>query len=194
MINTVCCHPTNKRQFGATYGALCHEEMPLVVDRGASVCGITRLFLPLLPRADLMLHVHLYRMCPHTQKYTNGLSCAYVTFLVQSYPRCVFVCTTVPFKYATLVRTLTCAGLLLICCRVTVSLSDGCDSDSSSPSPPSHNKAPASLRSAHNQVSWSCDAWRSGNQRLKFPQGIFNVVVSLFVGSDCLCFKSDTGN
>ncbi|TNM93445.1 hypothetical protein fugu_001621 [Takifugu bimaculatus] len=36
--------------------------------------------------------------------------------------------------------------------RVTVSLSDGCDSDSSSPSPPSHNKAPASLRSAHNQI------------------------------------------
>lgn len=52
----------------------------------------------------------------------------------------------------------TCAGLLSIFCRVTVSLSDGCESDSSSPSPPSDNKAPSSLRAAHNQVSWSCDA------------------------------------
>lgn len=135
------------------------------------------------------------RECVPAPTNTHSVCCAYV----QSSPRCVFVCRTVQLKYAMLVRTLTCAGLLLIFRRVTVSLSDGCDSDSSSPSPPPHNKAPASLRAAHNQVSWSCDAstvmWRMGTSVRHSLQGFFNVVVSLCVGLDVWGLNlSDTGN
>lgn len=38
--------------------------------------------------------------------------------------------------------------------RVTVSVSDGCESNGSSPSPPSHSKAPPSFRTANHQQAY----------------------------------------
>lgn len=187
-IYTVCCHPTKlkrptHRQASVkvytccTCDALCHEETPLVINRGGSASDYSSLSSsPASGWLDAP-RAFVENVSQHPKIHTACVVHMWHSWF--SHTSGVCLCVELQFKYAMLVRTLTCAGLLLIFCRVTVSLSDGCDSDSSSPSPPSHNKAPASLRSAHNQVSWSCDAWifgpstESGNQCLKFPQGIF---------------------
>lgn len=110
-------------------------------------------------------------------------------------PNCVSTEAVADVSYSRITRNLntpsqsglfTRAGLRSIFCRVTVSLSDGCESDSSSPSPPADNKAPSSLRAAHNQVSWSCDAieylvHQPTTMETSYPQGFFfTVIVSLF--------------